>query len=632
MCGINGILGHIDDPVSQINKMNDRIVHRGPDAEGVWYDKERPVFFGHRRLAILELSEKGAQPMVSTSGNFVIVFNGEIYNYLELKKELLNSGSGVRFRGNSDTELLLNMIEEYGISGTLEQIVGMFAFAVYDKTTGNVTLARDRMGEKPLYFGRTAECFVFASDIGSIEAIDGFEAKINNGILSAYFKGGYIPAPYTVYEGIYKLRPGHFLTITAPYRDWKDECYWDIKKIAKKGQESLFKGSFEEASCELEHILKTSVKRQMISDVGLGAFLSGGIDSTLTVSLMQSISERPVRTFTIGFEDAKYNEAEYAKETANHLGTEHTEMYVTKNDVLDIIKQIPVAYTEPFADSSQIPTMLVSKMTRRHVTVSLSGDAGDEFFCGYNSYKDVRRGLEILGSKLPFIRGGLRSGLGSMIYAVGGSRNRTMHKISSVLSIDTPEKWYRNIREDDILLDRLSVHGEALKDAIDEYPDGYMDEPEHNLMLMDMLEYLPDDILVKVDRAGMFYSLESRIPLLDRDVMEFAWTLPLEYKYDGITTKKILKDILYRYVPKDMMDRPKKGFSVPLGSWLRGEELRDWAEDMLSFGRNRLKDSINTSVADIMWRRFLDSGEGERNIWNILMLYQWFEKRANRIY
>ena len=627
MCGINGILGFNGDLVRQIKRMNDAIVHRGPDAEGIWTSDDKSVAFGHRRLSIIDLSENGAQPMISASGNLIIVFNGEIYNYLDIKKQLSDEDKSVVFKGHSDTELLLNAIEHYGIEKTLNLIKGMFAFAVYNKTNGEVIIARDRAGEKPLYYGKTAGCVVFASDLGSIEKIDGFDNRINSRILTSYFKGGYIPAPYTIYEDIYKLKPGHFLVLKAPYTDWKINVYWDIRNVALKGQNDPFRGSFEEASDKLEDLIKRSIRGQMISDVPLGAFLSGGIDSTLTVALMQSISDKPVKTFTIGFEDSKYNEAEYAKDSARHLGTEHTEMYVTKQDILNTIEKIPKAFSEPFADSSQIPTMLVSQMTRKHVTVSLSGDAGDECFCGYNSYKDVRRGLEILKNKLPFIKGGLRKSIGRTVYDLGGRNNATMHKLSTAFLVDTAEKWYRNVREDDILLERLAVVKDQYKDAIDEYPDGYLREAEHNLMLMDMLQYLPDDILVKVDRSGMFYSLESRIPLLDRDVMEFAWTLPLEYKYDGVTTKRILKEILYRYVPREMMDRPKKGFSVPLSAWLKGDELRTWAEDILASGRDYIKDYVDRTTVDKMWKRFLETGNGERNIWNILMLSQWFADR-----
>lgn len=628
MCGINGILGSYNNPTEQIEKMNGQIVHRGPDAGGVWQSADGKVAFGHRRLAIIDLTDSGAQPMVSHSGEYVIVFNGEIYNFLDIKNNILKEFPNVVFRGSSDTELLLWAVEKYGIEETLKQIKGMFAFAVYDKKSDTVYIARDRMGEKPLYYGRVANTFVFASDIGSIEKIDGFDNDINSGTLGTYFKCGYIPAPFTIYKDIYKLEPGRYLSIKAPFSEWKENTYWDIREVAKNGQANPFDGSFEEASDMLEKLIKDSIRGQMIADVPLGAFLSGGIDSTLTVSLMQSISDKPVRTFTIGFDNPKYNEAIYAKETAAHLGTKHTEMYVTKQDILDTIQCIPKAFCEPFADSSQIPTMLVSQMTKKHVTVSLSGDAGDEFYCGYNSYKDVTRGLGILASKLPMLKGKTRKRFGQLVYSMGGRSNEILRKIAITLSVQTAEDWYRNVRDDDKLLDKLCISRDLFPDKMDNYHDGFLEGNEPNLMLMDMMQYLPDDILVKVDRAGMFYSLESRIPLLDRDVCEFAWTLPQEYKYDGTTTKKVLRNILYKYVPKEMMDRPKKGFSVPLSGWLRGNELKPWAESLINDSRKDMVDLVDFTIVDKMWKNFLETGEGERNIWNILMLAQWFEARA----
>lgn len=626
MCGINGIIGNRPNTIELVNSMNNCIIHRGPDAEGVWQSDDKKVTLGHRRLSILDLSSNGAQPMVSNSGEYVIVFNGEIYNYLKIKTELVKEHSKLNFRGTSDTELLLNLVEIYGIEKTLGMIKGMFAFVVYEKHTGNVYIARDRMGEKPLYYGKVADCVVFASDISSIEKIDFFDNKINSGVFDSYFKGGYIPAPYTIYEDIYKLEPGSFLTVNAKSREWTIKKYWDIREVALKGQANLFSGSFEEASAQLENLIKESVGNQMISDVPLGAFLSGGIDSTLVVSIMQSLSSKPVNTFTIGFEDEKYNEATFAKETAEHLGTNHTEMYVNKEDILNAIGSIPKAYTEPFADSSQIPTMLVSQMTKKHVTVSLSGDAGDEFFCGYNTYKDVQEGLRVLAGKLPFIKGGLRTGIGSFVGKHFGNSSEMAHKIASAMTVNTPESWYRVVRDTGVWKPELYKNKLQLKDSIETYQDGFLKGPEANLMLMDMLQYLPDDILVKVDRAGMLYSLESRIPLLDRDVMEFAWTLPQEYKYDGKTTKRILKDILYRYVPEKMMDRPKKGFSVPLSGWLRGNELNEWASELIN-NKDLMSDYLDYNIVQKMWNDFIATGNNSREIWRILMLAQWFETR-----
>lgn len=627
MCGINGILGHMEDAAEQLNRMNNAIVHRGPDSEGCWYDEQAAVALGHRRLSIIDLSPNGAQPMISASKRFVIVFNGEIYNYREIADDLSLRYTDLHFRGTSDTELLLEAIDRIGIEATLSRIKGMFAFAVLDRELKKVYLARDRMGEKPLYYGKVADCFVFASDIASIEKLNGFDNKIEDRILTSYFRSGYIPAPYTIYKDIYKLEPGCMLTIEYPYHTYVKKKYWDIKQVAAQGQANPYTGSFEEAGDRLEELIKASIKGQLISDVPLGAFLSGGIDSSLTVSLMQSISEKPIRTFTIGFEDEKYNEAQYAAETAKHLGTVHTEMYVTREDILEAIRDIPKAYTEPFADSSQIPTMLVSRMTKQHVTVAISGDAGDEFFCGYNTYRDVTKGLEILAGKLPFIKGSMRRELGLIVRKCGGMYNESLRKLVNVLSINSAEDWYRNVRDDDMNLCRLSRCGDSYRDNIDLYCDNFLEGNEPNLMLMDMLQYLPDDILVKVDRAGMLYSLENRIPLLDKDVMEFAWSLPQEYKYDGITTKRILKHILYKYVPQEMMERPKKGFSVPLASWLRGGELSEWASSLIEESDRIMGDYVNTDIVKHMWKQFIASGEGERNIWTILMLAQWMDKK-----
>ena len=623
MCGINGILGNVNNSEKQLKSMNECILHRGPDSEGIWESEDGLIHLGHRRLAIIDLSPMGAQPMLSSSGNLVLIFNGEIYNYLEIRKELLQNGSGLQFRGNSDTELLLNCIEILGIEKTLSMIKGMFAFAVYDRKERKVTLARDRMGEKPLYYGTVKGRFVFSSDIRAIERVEGFDNEINVGILTSYFKGGYIPAPHTIYNDIYKLEPGTWLEIGHPYTEWKIGRYWDIAKVAQRGQLNPFKGNFEEAAYELERLITDSVKGQMISDVPLGAFLSGGIDSTLIVALMRNIGGKQIRTFTVGFEDEKYNEAVYAEASAKHLGVCHTQMYVTKGDILNVVYDIPKAFGEPFADSSQIPTMLVSSMTKKYVTVALSGDAGDEFFCGYNTYRDVSNGMKILQSKLGFIHGAPRKMLGSVAEQLKGSSN-TMHKLAAVFNTYTAEKWYRNIREEDVWVNRLVSSAKTLKDKIDEYPDGLLNGNEPNLMLMDMQQYLPDDILVKVDRAGMLYSLESRIPLLDKDVMEFAWSLPQDYKYDGVTTKRILKNILYKYVPQEMMERPKKGFSVPLSQWLRGDELSQWAGSLIGDCRKNMGRYVDCNVIDKLWKRFLYTGEGAELIWRICVLSQWF--------
>jgi len=630
MCGITGICNSRINPVEAIKKMNDRIIHRGPDADGVWYDDNLCVALGHRRLSILDLSENGSQPMVSEGQDYVLVYNGEIYNYRQLKEQLCQKYPEVTFKGTSDTEYLLRSIELLGIEETLRNIKGMFAFACLDRKKKCIYLARDRMGEKPLYYGMVGESFVFASDLASIEEVEGFQGKINETVLDSYLHNGYITAPDTIYENIWKLEQGHFLTVYAPFSKWEDTEYWSIKKVAKYGQEHMFSGNFEDASLLLEEKIKDSVRGQMISDVPLGAFLSGGIDSTLTVSLMQSMSDIPVRTFTIGFEEEGYNEAEFAKETAKHLGTKHTEMYVGKKDVLEVLHQIPKAFSEPFADSSQIPTMLVSKMTKQHVTVSLSGDAGDEFYCGYNTYKDVQDGLQVVKGKLGFVKDPIRSAVGNLCYGMGKKGNAKLYKVGNVFSIKTEEDFYRAMARNDLRVGLLPLQKKQTKDKLYDYEHGYLKGVEPNLMLMDMMQYLPDDILVKVDRAGMLYSLESRIPLLDRDVMEFAWTLPHEYKFKDGVTKRILKDILYRYVPKEFMDRPKKGFSIPVEQWLRTGILTEWANDLMKDTRGLLGKYLDLKVLDSLWEEFQKTGNNKKTIWHILMLAQWLQEKKRK--
>ncbi len=625
MCGITGIAGNLRNPVKNIEKMNEQIIHRGPDAGAYWVDENAQVVLGHRRLAIVDLSENGCQPMQSISERYVIVYNGEIYNAAQIKKKLELKGVA-SYRGTSDTEVLLNAIEQFGLQETLVMSRGMFGLAVYDKKEKTLQLARDRMGEKPLYYGLVNGSFVFASDINSIKAVEGFKNPICKGALGIYLQHGYIPAPYSIYEDIYKLEPGTILTISAPFKEWKIEKYFDIAAVAKKGQQNLFKGSEKEAADELEKRLKHAISGQMLADVPLGAFLSGGIDSTLVVSLMQSISTDKIKSFTIGFEEGAYNEAAFAKETAKHLGTMHTEMYVGYDDVMDLLPQIPKAYGEPFADSSQLPTMLVSKMTREHVTVSLSGDAGDEFFCGYNSYKDIQSGLSIMQGKLSFVKEPLRTPLGKMLLKLDNPnfpKAELIRTAGRCFTIKTPEELYRAISDSDIRAAHLLKNGKKLPTSNMLYQDGYLEGAESNLMLMDMKQYLPDDILVKVDRAGMFYSLETRIPLLDADVMEFAWTLPHEYKMSDGVTKKILKQLLYRYVPEEMMNRPKKGFSVPVSVWLKEGKMREWAESILTDSRELAKDYLDMKMVDSIWKDYQDNGRWIKSIWYILMLEQW---------
>lgn len=623
MCGITGIAGHINNQIENIIAMNDRIIRRGPDASGYWQDENAGIILGHRRLSIVDLTENGQQPMVSQSGRYVIVYNGEIYNAPDIKKELELANVNISWRGTSDTEVLLETIEYYGINEALKKCRGMWGIGVYDRDEQKLYLSRDRMGEKPLYYGTVADCFVFASDINSIKAIKGFSGDIEEKVIEMYMVNGYIPAPYTIYKEIYKLEPGEILTVEAPYNSWKTEKYFDIEEVAIDGQANLFNGSEEDAADELECLLRKALKGQMISDVPLGAFLSGGIDSTLVVSLMQQISDKPIKSFTIGFEEEKYNEAIYASETAKHLGTQHTEMYVGYKDVMRLLPQLSEAYGEPFADSSQLPTMLVSKMTKEHVTVALSGDAGDEFYCGYNTYKDSRVGLAIMQSKLKLIKEPFRSSIGRAILSSPLSYNERIKTVGRCLTVKTPEDHYRCVSDDDVRAHRLVLKKDAYKDKIQGSSNGLFEDAEHNLMLLDMKQYLTDDILTKVDRAGMFYSLETRIPLLDADVMKFAWSLPIKYKMNDGITKKPLRNVLYRYVPEEMMNRPKKGFSVPVSRWLREGEMRNWAEDVLSSASMISSTYIDTALVDKMWKEYLNGGKFSELIWYVLVFEQW---------
>jgi len=621
MCGIAGILGYSKDPIKNIEAMNNAMIERGPDDGSHWLDENRHVVLGHRRLSIIDLSEFGRQPMVSHSGDTVIVFNGEIYNAAELRANLEGKYGQIKWNGHSDTEVILECFDRG--ENILNDARGMWGIALYNRATGEVMLTRDRMGEKPLYYGKVNGQFVFASDIGCIKALDNFHNEVNAAVLPTYFRDGYIPAPYTIYEDIYKLEPGCVLSIKPPYSEWKIDSYYDIRQTAVNGQKNLFVGSEEEAADELEKRLKDTLRGQMISDVPLGAFLSGGIDSTLVVSLMQSISERPVKSFTIGFEEKQYDEAIYAKETAKLLGTEHTELYVGYKDVMNALHEIPKTFGEPFADSSQLPTMLVSQMTRRHVTVALSGDAGDEFFCGYNTYKDAKTSIDVMRGKLGFVKDPVRSQIGKLLLNSPIKNNQLVNTVGRCFTIKTVEDFFRMVRDDDPRVGRLTNFADELPNAMSTYPQGLLANDISNLMLMDMIKYLPDDILTKVDRSGMHYSLETRIPLLDKTVMEFAWQLPLEYKMQGGVTKRPLRNILYKYVPKEMMERPKKGFSVPVSKWLREGEMHNWAEAILADSRPLAKEFIDVNLADKIWSEYQAGGNWSQFIWYILMLDQW---------
>lgn len=634
MCGIVGFANYQYDYQANIEKMKNRMLHRGPDSEGTFFSEDGRLALGHRRLSIVDITDTGSQPMRSHDGRYVCVYNGEIYNHRALKEALINDPElnifESDFAGTSDTEVMLEMFSAYGVEESLTKMKGMFGIALYDMKEECLYLIRDRIGEKPLYYGRVGEAFVFASDLGSISVLDGFDNEINTDILDVYFINGYIPAPYTIYRGINKLLPGSILKINAPFSldcDPEIKPYWDLKEVAKKGQTNKFKGSFDEAVDELDRLMKNSIREQMVADVPVGAFLSAGIDSSATVAVMQSLNPNKVRSFTIGMEDPKYNEAVYAKEIAKHLGTEHTELYITEENAKAVIPNIGYMFGEPFADSSQIPTYLVSKMTREHVTVSLSGDGGDELFCGYTSYASVDR----IWNKMKYVPLFVRKPAAAMAINLPiVKNNHILTTKSRLLGAVSPEDLYNRSRECDPGIGRISLSKVRALCNNDTIERDYLGEINHDIMLMDMLMYHPDDILVKVDRTAMAVSLETRVPMLDRDVVEFAWTLPIEYLRESgeaagvVRGKYVLRELLYRYVPKEMMERPKKGFSIPIDQWLKNDpKLHAWAEELLDPQRIKAQGYLNADVVSSMWKDLNEKNIWRPQIWFVLVFQQW---------
>lgn len=624
MCGIVGFCNLKGNQSKNIERMKERMYHRGPDAGGSYFSEDGSVVLGHRRLSIVDLSDNGAQPMKSHSGRYVIAFNGEIYNYKKISDKLLTEKKVDKFRSTSDTEVLLEAFEAYGVEETIRLCKGMFAISLYDTQEKILYLLRDRVGEKPLYYGMVNGSFVFASDIGCISVLEGFNNSINRKVLDLYFVHGYIPAPYSVYENIYKLEPGTALEIKFPFNKWKVSSYWSMKEAAKKGQQNPFAGTQEEAADELERLLRATIAEQMVADVPVGAFLSAGIDSSTVVALMQSLNKGKVKSFTIGMEEKGYNEATYAKEIAKHLGTEHTELYITEKDAQAVIPQLGRMFGEPFADSSQIPTYLVSRMTREHVTVSLSGDGGDELFCGYNSYASIHR----IWNKMKDVPYFIRKPISGLVLH-SPLKNKPIYKVKGkLLGAKGPADLYICSNETEPLARQISLYHETCPYKHSEYEEGFLKDANHNIMLMDLLMYHPDDILVKVDRTAMAVSLETRIPMLDKDVIEFAWTLPIDYTRGEGVGKKVLRDVLYRYVPKEMMERPKKGFSIPIEKWLREPELRQWAEALIDRKTLEQQGILDPDVVWKIWTDFVERGEWRIQIWYILMFQEWMAQEA----
>lgn len=644
MCGIAGILdvGHRNrEALKEIAEaMTRTLAHRGPDGSGIWISGEGGCALGHRRLSIIDLTPTGAQPMESHSGRYCITFNGEIYNFPELREQLASHTS---FRGTSDTEVMLAAFEAWGVAATLPRLNGMFALAVWDRRYRILYLARDRFGEKPLYYGWTKRGeLLFGSELKALCAHPEFEPEIDTNILPIYLRLGYIPAPHSIYKSVFKLPQAHFLSVRPGGTDAVPQPYWSLLEVAQRALANPFGGSSEQALDELDVRLKRAVRSRMISDVPLGALLSGGVDSSSIVALMQEQSSRPARTFSIGFREFGFDESEYARPVAQRLGTEHTELQVTPADALAVIPRLPLLYDEPFADPSQIPTTIVAALARRSVTVALSGDSGDEVFGGYNRHlwqATVDR-LATVPHPVRKIAAGALTSLSpsqwDLLLRVPGRLARVtqasgenLYKFAGTLGAKTAR---------DVYLQYVAVWPDAGAAVPGAKPVHSLESlytwpefPEfiHQMLYMDMMTYMVDDILVKVDRASMSVALETRVPFLDPEVVEFAWRLPMQMKISGRTSKWILRQLLYRRVPREMIERPKMGFTFPIAAWLR-RELRQWAESLLS--EDALRDcALEPAPVRKKWSEHLSGRRNWNNeIWNVLMLSEW-RKAAKKV-
>ncbi len=642
MCGLAGFVGFKSggSPTEIALAMADAIRHRGPDDSGVWIDDRADIALAHRRLSILDLSPAGHQPMLSASGRFVLVFNGEIYNSDDLRATLAREGRAPAWRGHSDTEVLLEAAAAWGVRCALERATGMFALALFDRRERRLTLARDRLGEKPLYYGWIGDAFVFASELKSLQRHPAWTGEIDRDALALFLRHNNVPAPYSIYRGIRKLPPGSLLTLDLYTAREALEVYWDAAGLARRGSANPFKGSAEDAVERTQSLLREAIKGQMVADVPLGAFLSGGIDSSVVVALMQSVSERPVHTFSIGFDVKDYDEAPHAKAVARHIGTDHTELYLSEQAVLDVIPLLPRIYCEPFADSSQVPTYLVAKLARRHVTVSLSGDGGDELFSGYTRYGLAFGPWSLLGR----VPAPLRRNAARAVTAVSPATwdklfqrlpttmaiNRAgdkLHKAAAVVSAAPGDRLYEALishwqEPDSILIGATEPQSRA-------FPTFGSDM--RRMMFADLTGYLPDDILVKVDRAAMAVGLETRVPMLHHRLVEFSFTLPDAILRRGGKSKWPLRQILKRYMPDDLITRPKMGFAIPLDRWLRGE-LRPWAEDLLSEARLKRDAIFDPAPVRQAWKEHLS---GTRNfqykLWCVLMFQAWYQSQRSSV-
>ena len=634
MCGITGFIStQVSNPKEVIHNMIGTLLHRGPDNTSIWNDTNG-VNMAHSRLSILDLSESGNQPIVSKSGRYVMVFNGEIYNYQELKKKI-DSLISIQWSGSSDSEILIELIDYFGIKEALIKTKGMFAISVWDAKEKKLTLCRDRLGEKPLYYGWQNNSFVFGSELKSLQKFPGFKREIDRSSLALYLRYNSIPAPHSIFKDIYKLSPGGMISIGLDLKRNTEIFYWSTIEEANIAKQEVFSGSYLSAVDTLQSKLSVAVNSQMHADVPLGAFLSGGVDSSTIAALMQEQSSKKVKTFSIGFEDKRYNEAEHAKLVANHLGTDHHDMYVSSKDALNVLPLLPDMFDEPFADSSQIPMYLVSKIAKTKVTVCLSGDGGDELFGGYNRYL-VASKLWNKISKIP------KPGKSALAYLIKSLKPTVWDKISDLLYKNKYSNLGYKLHKgadslqskniDDLYFNLISTiknPTEWLINSEEHSNTNYNFDPKisgiERMMIRDLVGYLPTDILTKVDRTSMAVSLEARTPFLDKEIVKFALTLPEEYKIKAEVGKSVLRDVLYKYVPKDMIERPKMGFGVPLAEWMRGE-LRVWCEDLLN--EKKLNDDgfFNSKLIREKWNEHLKGDvDWHHELWNVLIFQAWLK-------
>ena len=647
MCGVAGFLMDSKSS-SSVNfdlitkKMTDSIKHRGPNDSGCWNNPSEGIALGHRRLSILDLSDAGHQPMESSNGRYVIAFNGEIYNHLQIRSDIEKNNGNISWRGHSDTETILSAFETFGIQESLEKFVGMFAFSLWDKKNKILTLARDRLGEKPMYYGwqniANGRVFLFGSELKALKSFPDIDLRVDRGSLSLFLKHAYVPNPYSIYENIFSLEPGQFLQVSLTNKMTKTVNYWEASEIIKKGSFEEYKGTPKEAVKDLKNLLRHTIKSQMISDVPLGAFLSGGIDSSTVVSIMQEQADIPVKTFTIGFNEKGFDEAKYAKSIANHLGTDHTELYISANDAIKVIPDMHSIYCEPFADSTQIPNFIVSRLANNDVTVALSGDGGDELFGGYSRYNHI----DNIWKKINYFPLSTRNLISKILtYPLQEKsiysryKSKTLTNLSkriisgtNLINSETIDKLYLHVITQ-IPFPEDVVHDGYLKETkLDDLKPSFGDISNiEKMMATDTINYLPDDILTKVDRAAMRTSLETRVPFLDHNIVEFAWRLPISYKVKEGESKWPLHQILKDFLPESLTKREKMGFSVPIHEWIRGP-LKEWCEELLNKDRLKSEGFFDEEIVCNKWNEHL---YGKVNnitfLWPILMFQSWLENQ-----